>query len=272
MLYTTQRALRPIETRATRYHGLMRFLIVLITASLLVAAVFAADSYAARQLLRADPDALPADAMLLRFAVQRGRPLFEARCAVCHGDAGSGDPATGVPNLTDDDWLYGTGRPAEIEKVIEYGIRSRNPKAWNLAIMPAYARPQPNPADKNIQPLTPGEIDDVIEFLMRRQGRQGRQADAAAASRGANLFTGHGGCFDCHSNDAQGDSAIGAPNLSDAITLYGDGSRDALHMSIAYGRQGACPAWINRASAASIRELALYVYSISHPGALQHGY
>jgi len=246
----------------------MRFLVVLIMASLLVAAVFAADSYAARQLLRADPDALPGDAMLLRFAVRRGEPLFEARCAACHGAFGTGDSVNGVPDLTDNDWLYGTGRPAEIEKVIDYGIRSRNPKAWNLAIMPAYARPQPNPGDKNIQPLTPGEIGDVIEFLMRQQGRP---ADAAAVSRGAALFTGHGGCYDCHSLDAKGDSAIGAPNLSDAITLYGDGSRGALYMSIAYGRQGVCPAWITRASAASIRELALYVYSISHPGTMQNG-
>lgn len=246
----------------------MRFLVVLIMASLLVAAVFAADSYAARQLLRADPDALPSDAMLLGFAVRRGRPLFEARCAACHGASGSGDTVNGVPDLTDNDWLYGSGRPSEIEKVIDYGIRSRNPKAWNLAIMPAYARPQPNPGDKNIQPLTPGEIGDVIEFLMRQQGRP---ADVAAVSRGAALFTGHGGCYDCHSLDAKGDSAIGAPNLSDAITLYGDGSRGALYMSIAYGRQGVCPAWIKRASAAGIRELALYVYSISHPGTMQNG-
>ena len=246
----------------------MRFLVVLIMAAMLVAAVFAADSYAARQLLRADPDALPADAVLLRIAVRRGRPLFETRCAVCHGATGTGDSAKGVPDLTDNDWLYGSGRVTEIEKVIDYGIRSRNPKAWNLAIMPAYARPQPNPSDKNIQPLSPSEIDDVIEFLMRQQGRT---ADTAAVARGAALFTGHGGCYDCHSIDAKGDSAIGAPNLSDAITLYGDGSRAALYMSIAYGRQGVCPAWINRASAASIRELALYVYSISHPGAMQNG-
>jgi cytochrome c oxidase cbb3-type subunit III len=247
----------------------MRFIVVLIMASLLVAAVFAADNYATRQLLRADPDALPANAALLGFAVRRGEPLFAARCAACHGASGSGAPARGIPDLTDNDWLYGTGRTSEIEKVIDYGIRSRNPKAWNLAVMPAYARPQPNPADKNIQPLMPGEIDDVIEFLLRQQGRQ---ADPAAVARGASLFMGHGGCYDCHSIDAKGDSAIGAPNLSDAITLYGDGSRDALHMSIAYGRQGVCPGWINRASAASIRELALYVYSISHRGAIQDGY
>ncbi|HEY2465476.1 MAG TPA: c-type cytochrome [Steroidobacteraceae bacterium] len=247
----------------------MRFLVVLIMASLLVAAVFAADGYAVRALLRADPDALPADAMLLRFAVRRGRPQFEARCAACHGLSGAGDRANGVPDLTDDDWLYGAGRASEIERVIDYGIRSRNPKAWNLAIMPAYARPQPNPADKNIQPLTPGDIHDVIEFLLHRQGRP---ADGPAVPRGAALFAGHGGCYDCHSIDAKGDAAIGAPNLTDAITLYGDGSRDALYLSIAYGRQGVCPAWINRAGAASIRELALYVYSISHPGAVQNGH
>lgn len=250
-----------------RYHWVVRIAFVLMLACPLVAAIFAADSYAERQLLRADPDAVPADATLLRFAVSRGGPLFMAHCAVCHGAAGSGDPAKGVPNLTDDDWLYGSGRVAEIERVIDYGIRSHNPKAWSLAVMPAYARPQPNSADKNIQPLAPREIDDLIEFLMRRQGRE---ADATAASRGATLFAGHAGCYDCHSLDAKGDSAIGAPNLSDVITLYGDGSRDALYVSIAYGRQGVCPAWIKRESAADIRELALYVYSISHRGAFHN--
>lgn len=247
----------------------MRFVVVVIMASLLIAAIFAADSYAARQLLRADPDALPADSMLLRFAVRRGAPLFLARCAVCHGASGSGDSAKGVPDLTDDDWLYGTGRATEIEKVIDYGIRSRNPKAWNLAIMPAYARPQPNPADKSVQPLAPREIDDLVEFLMHQQGQP---ADEAAVPRGAAVFAGHGGCYDCHSVDTKGDSAIGAPNLSDAITLYGDGSRDALYVSIAYGRQGVCPAWINRLGAASIRELALYAHSLSLAGAIQDGY
>src|ERR1700722_1657134 len=104
----------------------MRFLVVFIMAALLVAAVFAADSQAARQLLRADPDTLPADSMLFHFAVRRGAPLFAARCAACHGASGSGHTGAGVPNLTDQDWLYGSGRPTEIEKVIDYGIRSGN--------------------------------------------------------------------------------------------------------------------------------------------------
>lgn len=241
----------------------MRFIVVIMLAFLIGAAVFSNSRHAERRLLRADPDAVPADSALLRFAVERGRPLYLVHCATCHGVTGAGDPLNGVPDLTDNDWLYGTGRVADIEQIIEYGIRSRNSRAWSLAIMPAYARPQPNPADKNIRPLSPGEIGDLIEFLFRQQGRE---ADAAAASRGAALYTGDAGCYDCHSLDVKGDSAIGAPNLADAITLYGDGSRNALYQSIAYGRQGVCPAWINKLSAAGIRETAVYVHSISHQG------
>jgi cytochrome c oxidase cbb3-type subunit 3 len=234
---------------------------------LIGAAVLAENSYLERKLLRADPDSLPAQATLLQFAFSRGAALFDAHCAACHGASGSGDPAKGTPNLTDGDWLYGTGRVTDIEKVIDFGIRSHNSRAWNLAIMPAYARPKPNPADKNIQPLSPGDINDLIEFLMRQQGRH---ADLDAASRGAALFSGQAGCYDCHSVDARGDSAIGAPNLTDGTTLYGDGSRDALFTTIAYGRQGVCPAWIKRLNPAGIRELALFVYFLSHPGAIQN--
>jgi cytochrome c oxidase cbb3-type subunit 3 len=245
----------------------MRVAVVVLLSVLICAAVFAENSYLEGKLLRADPDALPADATLLRFAVSRGEPMFTAHCAACHGVSGSGDPVKETPNLTDGDWLHGTGRVTDIERVIDFGIRSRNSRAWNLAIMPAYARPKPNPADRNIQPLSPGDIADLIEFLMRKQGRD---ADVDAASRGAALFAGHAGCYDCHSLDAKGDSAIGAPNLTDGITLYGDGGRDALFMSIAYGREGVCPAWIQRLNPAGIRELALYVYTISHPGAIQN--
>jgi len=123
------------------------------------------------KLLRADPDTVPSDPALRRFAVSRGEPAFVAHCAVCHGVSGAGDPVKGVPNLTDNDWLYGTGRVADIEQIIEYGIRSHNSRAWSLAIMPAYARPHPNPADQNIRPLSPGEIGDLVEFLFRQQGR-----------------------------------------------------------------------------------------------------
>ena len=213
------------------------------------------------RLLRADPAVLPSDAALMDFARLPGADLFEAHCASCHGLTGRGDSARGVPDLTDDEWLYGNGEVAEIERVIDSGIRTYRPKSWNLAIMPAYARPRPSRRDAGIAPLAPGDIRDVVEFLIRAQGRA---ADPAAALRGAAIYSGRGGCFDCHAADAKGDPAIGAPNLTDGITLYGDGSREALAMSVSYGRQGVCPSWSERIAPAGVREVALYVYSLSH--------
>jgi cytochrome c oxidase cbb3-type subunit 3 len=227
-----------------------------------MAAVLLRQSAIEGRLLRADPNLIPSNPALMGFALDRGRALFEVHCAACHGTEAQADPARGIPGLSDADWLYGTGLVSDIEQVVRYGIRSAHPKAWNLAIMPAYATPRPSPRDAAIQPLSPGNIRDLVEFLFTEQGRE---AESVAAVRGAELFAGAGGCYDCHAPDAKGDSAIGAPDLTDGITLYGDGSRESLTMSISYGRHGMCPAWVGRITPAGIREVALFVYSLSHP-------
>jgi cytochrome c oxidase cbb3-type subunit III len=240
--------------------------ITLLTAAsaCIMAAVLWRVSQVEARLLRADPEAIPADSALMEFAVGRGEAQFLAHCAACHGVRGQGDATRGVSSLSDDDWLYGSGSVADIEQVVKYGIRSYHPKGWNLAVMPAYATLRPSARDGRIPALSPGNISDVVEYLFRLQGRG---ADDSAAARGAALFTGGGGCYDCHAMDGKGDSAIGAPNLADGITLYGDGGREALSMSIAYGRHGVCPSWVARISAAGIREVAIFVYSLSRPGA-----
>lgn len=241
---------------------MVRLLLVLAASACLMAAVWLRLSALEGHLLRADPNVLPSNPALIGFALDRGRALFEVHCAACHGTEGQADPARGIPSLLDADWLYGTGLVSDIEQVVKYGIRSHRPKAWNLALMPAYATPRPDARSSAIVPLSPGNIRDLVEFLFTEQGHK---ADPAAAARGARLFAGSGGCYDCHASDAKGDSAIGAPNLTDAITLYGDGSRESLTMSISYGRHGMCPAWVGRISPAGIRELALFVHSLSHP-------
>jgi cytochrome c oxidase cbb3-type subunit 3 len=214
------------------------------------------------RLLRADPNTVPASPALMGFALARGSPVFRAHCAVCHGAEGRGDPSRGVPDLTDNDWLYGTGQVSDIEQVVDYGIRSHNPKAWNLAEMPAFAHAVPSATEK-MGPLSPGDIRDVVEFL---RSTQGLTSDTAAVARGSQIYQGRGGCFDCHASDARGDSAIGAPNLTDKVWLYGDGSRQAVFDSIAHGHRGVCPAWITQLRPGPIREAALYVYSLSHRG------
>ena len=42
-----------------------------------------------------------------KTAAARGRDQYAIMCAVCHGPDGTGDPALGAPNLTDNVWLYG---------------------------------------------------------------------------------------------------------------------------------------------------------------------
>ncbi|THD56007.1 c-type cytochrome [Phenylobacterium sp.] len=212
------------------------------------------------QILRSDPDAIPAQARLMDFAVARGAGVFRGQCAGCHGADGKGSPARGVPDLTDSDWLYGSGQVRDIEKVAYYGVRAHNPRGWSLAVMPAFAQPVPAAGEK-LAPLSPGEIQAVIAYL---QSRAGHAADPAAAEAGRAIFSGKGGCYDCHANDAKGDPAIGAPNLVDGIWLYGDGSRQAIFDSIAYGRQGVCPARAGRLSALRLREVSLYVFALSH--------
>jgi cytochrome c oxidase cbb3-type subunit 3 len=47
-------------------------------------------------------------------------PKFATICAACHTPAGTGNPAIGAPNLTDDIWLHG-GRVSDIEYQITNG-------------------------------------------------------------------------------------------------------------------------------------------------------
>lgn len=212
-----------------------------------------------RKLLAADPDAIAAD--VARTAMPAGKAAYGAHCAGCHGADGKGDFGQGIPSLADADWLYG-GKVSEIEQTVTFGIRASNGRSRNLAIMPAYATPRPSPTEP-IPPLAPGEINDLVDYVLMLEGRPHAQE---AAARGAALFQDKAGCFDCHGADAKGDPAIGAPDLTDRIWLKGDGSRDAIFDSVARGSAGMCPAWTGRLDARAIRAIAIYVHSLSHPG------
>src|SRR5258708_5218498 len=74
-----------------------------------VAAWFVTSGQRETQIVRGDPDAVPAQARLMDFAVARGASVFKGQCASCHGADGKGNAARGAPDLTDADWLYGAG-------------------------------------------------------------------------------------------------------------------------------------------------------------------
>jgi cbb3-type cytochrome c oxidase subunit III len=206
------------------------------------------------ELLSADGESVAATPRLAHFAEDMARPAWTDNCAGCHGADLKGNSNRGIPDLTDGDWLYGSGKIAQIEYTITYGIRSGNPKARNLAFMPSFAHP--NDDKEKLSPLSPAEIKDVIAYIFSLEGRK---ADPGAVERGAALYADKGACYDCHTPDARGDHDIGAPNLADNIWLYGDGSEAAVFKSIERGRAGTCPAWIGRLTPAVIRALAVFI-------------
>ncbi len=168
-------------------------------------------------------------------ALALGHSLFANNCVQCHGSDARG--ARGFPNLTDQDWLYG-GTPDRIVETITNGREG---------VMPALG-----------EVLGPQGVTEVVAYV---RSLSGAQAAPALIEAGRARFV---LCAACHGADAKGNQAIGAPNLSDDIWLYG-GSEATVRQTVTYGRHGQMPShrWLGEDR---IRLLAAYVYSLSHGG------
>ncbi|RMD68980.1 MAG: cytochrome-c oxidase, cbb3-type subunit III [Gammaproteobacteria bacterium] len=168
-------------------------------------------------------------------AMKIGQRLFLNYCATCHGADAGGAP--GFPNLTDNDWLWG-GDPQTIEKTILDGRQGSMP-AWKDAL---------------------GEegIEQVAAYVMSLSGRK---VDPALAEKGKEKYMTF--CIGCHGPDGKGNPALGAPNLTDNIWLYG-GSPGTIKKSIREGRNGVMPPHRDFLGEAKVHILAAYVYSLSH--------
>jgi Cytochrome c, mono- and diheme variants len=104
-----------------------------------------------------------------------------------------------------------------------------------------------------------GEDNDnnLVQYVLSLSGSP---HDAAKAAAGKPLFA---TCAACHGADGKGSQAIGAPNLTDHIWLYG-GTVTDIHTTIHDGRQGQMPVWSKRLTDDQIHVLAAYVYHLSH--------
>jgi cytochrome c oxidase cbb3-type subunit III len=191
------------------------------------------------------------DPALVRFAAEQAKPLFAAHCAGCHGADMKGNRSIGTPNLVDSVWLYGDGSVFDIERTILFGIRSGHAKAHDISDMTAFGQ-------RGM--LSDSEIRNAVQFVLQLS-RQPHLAEAAA--EGAKLFNGKGRCFDCHANDARGNSDYGAPDLTANVWSYG-GDAQSLYRSLYFGRHGICPAWLGPLDLVQIRALAVYIHSVSH--------
>ena len=220
------------------------------------------------EFLITTPDTVTSKPELVSYALPRGKSGYEKNCVSCHGPHLKGDPLKGIPDLTDNDFLYGSGRVSQIERIIMYGIRSGNSKGWDLASMPAFGTAKPYPRYK-VESLSPEELNDITSYIYSFQHPPQTVDEKLSAVRGEAIYRNYlkGVCWDCHANDAKGDTAIGAPDLADKIWLYGDGSRAWIHHTITFGLEGYCPAFAGRLSPVTIRAIAVYVHSMESPAA-----
>lgn len=168
-----------------------------------------------------------------------GKNLFLTYCSQCHGSDAAG--AKGFPNLADHDWLYG-GDPATIQATITEG---------RTGVMPALGAA-----------LGAQGTKEVAHYVLSLSGRK---HDTALARAGQSKFVEN--CAACHTPEGTGMAAMGAPNLTDKIWLYG-GSEAAIIETLSKGRNGAMPAMTQTLGSTSNKEaklhlLTAYVYGLS---------
>lgn len=168
-----------------------------------------------------------------------GRNLYLTYCSQCHGSDAAG--ARGFPNLTDHDWLYG-GDADTIKATITDG---------RSGMMPALG-----------EALGPEGTKEVANYVLSLSGRK---HDARLASAGQQKFAEN--CAACHMPDGSGMAAMGAPNLTDKVWLYG-GSEASIIESIAKGRNGVMPGSAQTLGTTSNRDaklhlLTAYIYGLS---------
>jgi len=194
------------------------------------------------QLVDADMTTLSEDETLNRYAIARGGSVFRAQCSQCHGSGAAG--AKGYPNLLDDDWLWG-GDMDQIVHTVRHGVRNVTDDDAHYSEMPAF-----------------GEIlekEDILAAAEYVFSLSNADFDTDIAAKGEAVFKDN--CTACHGDNAQGDRDQGAPNLADAIWLYGR-DKHTLIETITYSRYGVMPAWGQRLNEADVRAVSAYVHSL----------
>ena len=168
-------------------------------------------------------------------ALSMGQRLFSNNCAVCHGSDARG--AQSYPNLTDNDWLYGSS-PAQIKQSIMTG---------RSGMMPALGGAL-------------GGEQGVKQVASYVRSLNGYSVDAEAAVQGEQKFKMF--CVACHGIDAKGNQLLGAPNLTNGIWLYG-GSQKMVEQTINKGRSGKMPSHKDLLGEEKVHILATYIYNFA---------
>ena len=170
-------------------------------------------------------------------ARQIGQRLFLNNCAQCHGSDAHG--AANFPNLSDNDWLHG-GAPEQIMQTITKGRHGMMP-AWAAQIKPA-------------------EASDIAQYVRSLSGLAADSLRILPGKRGFETY-----CVACHGVDGKGNTAVGAPNLTDEVWLYGS-SEAKIVETILNGRTNIMPAQEGILTEDQIRLLTAWVWGLSNQG------
>lgn len=165
-------------------------------------------------------------------AIKMGQRIFKNNCAVCHNVNAKGGYA--FPNLTDSDWLYG-GNEETIKQTITHGRKGMMP-AW--------------------ESILGQDVDPMVEYIAELGNPDTKESDNPMHSKFTML------CSACHGKDATGNQAMGAPNLTDDIWLYG-GSSGEIKVTLSKGRNGVMPPFKDVLSPERIHLVVAYLFSLN---------
>jgi cytochrome c oxidase cbb3-type subunit 3 len=194
------------------------------------------------KLAQASIGEILANQQLLDFARAVGKPAFAENCAPCHGAGGGG--ARGYPNLNDDDWLWG-GKLADLALTIQHGVRAVGDDQTRQGGMPAFGR------DGMLTRDQISTVSDYVRYIARLSTQE------IKIEPGQKLFADN--CAVCHGPDGKGNRELGAPDLTDAIWLYGS-DKEAIVEGLTNGRGAVMPAWSSRLDDTTIKALTVYVH------------
>lgn len=148
------------------------------------------------------------------------------------GTDARGVRAMSAPNLVDADWLYGGDEAALMKSILD----------GRTGQMPAHS-----------QSIDPAGITNLAHYVASLSGRA---PNAVKAALGKSLY---GACAACHGTNGKGNPALGAPDLTDSVWLYG-GSMLDIEQSIRDGRSGVMPAWRDRLGEDRARLIAAWLH------------
>ncbi len=189
-------------------------------------------------------DQIATDDELRRFAVSAGKSAFKVYCVQCHGSGAQGAP--GYPNLNDDEWIWG-GDLETIHISISHGIRNDQDDDARLSEMPAFG------VDELLER---SEIAAAANYVLKLSGQE---HDAALLGEGETVFADN--CAACHGEAGKGDREQGAPDLTDAIWLYGS-TPELILTQINRPKHGVMPPWLERLGDVTVKQLAVYVHGL----------